>query len=655
MQKYANKTVFQYIIILIFMLITGSISLFMLHSFFANLNHDLDRKLVNVEKDIHKIERITYTIESIKSDIYSLSARAMDTQNRWGIEQNIKLKVDKIASSIDALKKNYEREKRDKVITLEESERDATILESTFVLFENLIRENELLINLLNLRDKFLQEKNQEIVGVAQEIRKHNAKVPKQIQEISSLFEEIRLLTQQRYEKIDEEHERKKAYFWKFEVSIFAILILLILLLVKNITSHITKLYEKIENRLYKDELTGLYSRYYFLKELQELQTPILILLDIDKFRGINELFGVEVGNEVLVKLSQMLKSYGKSIGFDVCRLSADEFVLYKEAKAPSDTKELETIVEAFNNLYKENKIFVNALSDRIDLEFTCGIAFGKENTLQRADMALDFAKQNNLPCKEYSEAIDKTRSLKHNIFWKKEIKNALIEDSFVPFFQPIVDRQHHVVKYESLARLKREEGTKSSFVPPFKFLDIALKTRYYTPFSKMVMMKTLDICKEKDADISINFGKKDIQNLEFHQELKQKIIQLGIGEKLIFEIVESDSLVNNKYLKNFIKEFKELGVKFAIDDFGSGFSNFSFILDMSPDFIKIDGTLIKDIDTNKHSYELVKSIVAFSHTLGIKLIAEYVHSKDVYDVAYSLGIDYFQGYYFDEPKEKIA
>jgi EAL domain-containing protein (putative c-di-GMP-specific phosphodiesterase class I) len=169
-----------------------------------------------------------------------------------------------------------------------------------------------------------------------------------------------------------------------------------------------------------------------------------------------------------------------------------------------------------------------------------------------------------------------------------------------------------------------------------------------------MVIFKSLDMAKEKNVQMSINISKKDILNSEFLKELKEKIKTLGIGNQITFEITESEDISHHRYLKNFIVEFRDIGVKFAIDDFGSGFSNFSFILEVSPDFIKIDGSLIKNIDSSKNSYELVKSIVAFSHALDKKVVAEFVHSKEVFDIAYELGIDLFQGYYFAQPALEI-
>ena len=135
------------------------------------------------------------------------------------------------------------------------------------------------------------------------------------------------------------------------------------------------------------------------------------------------------------------------------------------------------------------------------------------------------------------------------------------------------------------------------------------------------------------------------------HEELKKYILSHNIGKRIIFEIVESQHVKSYSLLKSFMETFKPYGVRFAIDDFGTGFSNFSHIFELSPDFIKIDGSLIKNIHIDKKSYELVKAIVFFSQELDIKTVAEYVHCKEVFDITYALGIDFFQGYYFGKPE----
>lgn len=131
-------------------------------------------------------------------------------------------------------------------------------------------------------------------------------------------------------------------------------------------------------------------------------------------------------------------------------------------------------------------------------------------------------------------------------------------------------------------------------------------------------------------------------------------ITHSGVGQRAVFEITETESIENYDDVKSFIKRFREYGVKIAIDDFGTGFSNFEYILEIEPDYLKIDGSLVKDIDTNSRSYTLVEAIVQFSHRLGIKVIAEFVHSQTIFIMLKDLGVDEYQGFYFSEPLENI-
>ena len=124
---------------------------------------------------------------------------------------------------------------------------------------------------------------------------------------------------------------------------------------------------------------------------------------------------------------------------------------------------------------------------------------------------------------------------------------------------------------------------------------------------------------------------------------------------RLVFEILESENLSDYDFLEEFVLKYKKLGIKIAIDDFGSGYSNFIRIIRLKPDYLKIDGSLIKNIDKDNNSYEIVKSIIAFSKTLNIKTIAEYVHSEEIFNLLLELDVDEFQGYYFGKPDEDFS
>ena len=132
---------------------------------------------------------------------------------------------------------------------------------------------------------------------------------------------------------------------------------------------------------------------------------------------------------------------------------------------------------------------------------------------------------------------------------------------------------------------------------------------------------------------------------------LIQKIYEFDIGHSLTIEITESEGIDNIEEVISFIKIVKNLGVKIAIDDFGTGYSNFSYLVRLQADFIKLDGSIIQDINKTKSAKAVVEAIVFFAKKIGIKTVAEFVSSKEIYETCKELEIDYFQGYWFDEPK----
>lgn len=405
-----------------------------------------------------------------------------------------------------------------------------------------------------------------------------------------------------------------------------------------------------LKNQLYSDELTKLRSRVCLLEDIKKAHNPSVILIDINSFRTINELYGIEVGNEVLVVFSTMLEAFARTTDFAVYRTAGDEFVLFKDTQEGDDI--CGNFLSSLFEMAEKTPIHVSLLGEALYLDISVGASCEKDNPLATANIALHYAKERYKPYCIYDNEIDAFKEILYGAKWKKKIRIGIQEDAFLPFFQPIVDKHKTVVKYEALMRFAELNG-ETSYVAPFHFLDIAIKTRYYGEISQMTLLKSLHVCAVQKITVSLNLNYHDILNEPLKELLKQTISEKKIAKRVIFEIVESENIQDYKILKAFIEEFKLLGVRFAIDDFGTGFSNFSHIFELTPDFIKIDGSLIKNIDTDKKSYELVKAIVFFCKQLDIQTVAEFVHSKEVFEVALSLGIDFFQGYYFGKPKQR--
>jgi EAL domain-containing protein (putative c-di-GMP-specific phosphodiesterase class I) len=152
----------------------------------------------------------------------------------------------------------------------------------------------------------------------------------------------------------------------------------------------------------------------------------------------------------------------------------------------------------------------------------------------------------------------------------------------------------------------------------------------------------------------SLNFSYADMNNADLMNKLEDVISVNGLGNRLIFEIVETEQLDNMDIVNSFIERFRVHGVKIAIDDFGSGYSNFAYVFTLQPDFIKIDGSLISQILDNEKMYILVETIIEFAHKLNVEVIAEHVSSEELHDVLVKLNIDAMQGYFIGHPNENI-
>ena len=408
---------------------------------------------------------------------------------------------------------------------------------------------------------------------------------------------------------------------------------------------------QEIEDKLYIDDLTGLKSRFKLDIDIKNIEFPVLILIDIDDFHSINELFGTDIGDEILKNFANLLEKYVQTKRYDIYRISGDQFVLFESnefinfEKIEKDINELFELITATNFALKQN-------NETIELTITAGIVLEREKILSKADMALCYAKDNNIKFSVYHLNIDFSQEIANTIKWLKILKKGLKQDLFIPCLQPIVNREQKIIKHETLMRLISKEDFIDETTSPENFLPIAQKTKQYTTISYLIIKKVFDMLEKKKMDISINLTYQDIKNIELVQFFKKILSDRDIAKQIIFEIVESEDISDFEILADFIKEFKNLGVRIAIDDFGTGYSNFTHIIKLKPDYLKIDGSLIKDISTNKDSFELVKAIVQFSKELNIKTIAEYIHNKEVFDIAFDLGVDEFQGYYFGKPSK---
>jgi len=238
------------------------------------------------------------------------------------------------------------------------------------------------------------------------------------------------------------------------------------------------------------------------------------------------------------------------------------------------------------------------------------------------------------------------------NLKLSEIVRKAVQESRILPYFQPIVNnRTNKIEKYECLARLIDEN---QKIISPVIFIPIAKNIKVYNDITKIIIEKSFDTFENNNFEFNINLSSEDMINSKIFHFIIEKLKTSKAANRVTFELLESEAVKDFKKVERFINEVKRYGAKIAIDDFGSGFSNFSYLLKMKTDYIKIDGSLIKNIDVDKQSLLVVETIVDFAKKLDVKTVAEYVHSSVVMDKVQELKIDYSQGFYIDEPSPHI-
>ena len=397
-----------------------------------------------------------------------------------------------------------------------------------------------------------------------------------------------------------------------------------------------------LDYQLHTDALTKLLNRNSLLENLKTIKTPIIQLIDIDSFKNINDMYGEKVGDLILCKIANILNEFAKDKECLVYKVGSDEFVLMKDSKY--DELECLKKIDEIVSLISSKPIYIEEYNLSVNINITIGISSSVEDTFGHADMALKKAKENKVTYEIYNNAIEE--EYKNDLKWTKIVDEAIKENRIIPYFQPIVDINENILKYESLMRI--EDGDK--VFSPFFFLDIAKKSKQYTKLERVMILKVIKKLQQEQIKVNLNVSIEDMISEHFINFIRELLEKSDIAKLITFEVLESESIDDYNKVIEFIDMVKSYGSKIAIDDFGSGYSNFSHLLKLSPDYIKIDGSLIKDIDTNANSLIITQTINDFAHKLGIKTVAEFVHSKKIFEILKDIGIDEYQGYYFGEP-----
>ncbi|MFT5542928.1 MAG: diguanylate cyclase (GGDEF)-like protein/PAS domain S-box-containing protein [Glaciecola sp.] len=413
------------------------------------------------------------------------------------------------------------------------------------------------------------------------------------------------------------------------------------------------------------DQLTGLHNRRHFLHLLDEKisQSNVddtnfaLLYIDVDQFKIINDTCGHTAGDVFIKELAQMLYDLfePKSV---FARLSADEFGLIVEYQ---DEQKLSEITQKILNKVRGFEFKWDR--HRFTQSVSIGIAKHELNTISAeellsfADTACIVAKESGRDkVHEYSKDLGSKNNYERELFWVNEVSRALNEDAFELYYQHYrpLNKSDESDYYEILIRLRTQEG---HLTAPEFFMSAAERYNLSNKIDKWVIesyFKWLNTHPEH-MDIlnkcNINITGPSLSDEDFQFFLLNAFEKYQIPhDKICFEITETMAIIKMNDAISFIKQFKQLGCTFALDDFGSGFSSYGYLKNLPVDYVKIDGNFIRNILSDPIDLAMVTSIRDVADAMNIKTVAEFVESDDIMVQLGKMGLDYAQGFCIAKP-----
>lgn len=435
-------------------------------------------------------------------------------------------------------------------------------------------------------------------------------------------------------------------------ISIIFIIMFFIVALIVQTVKYLT-----VKKTAFIDKLTNVYNRNYLQesKDFINLSDYILVGLDIDHFKKINDTYGHDVGDKILKQIANTLQLSIRINEDIIVRYGGEEFLILLRTKRNNNNLGALNVLERLFTAIQDKKFKISE-NEFINVTVSIGVNLtpGKSRTFQDAFKLADIALYNAKNKGRNQIEIYSSEQNNDNFFMTiNDIKDAIEDNRVICYYQKIIDNKtHECSHYEALLRIVSKHG---DIITPDKILPVIKGTFISRNITKCV----LNICYEQlqknpDISLNVNLNPQDIVNDSILTILKNYAKEPNITNRLGLEIVESEDIINYEGAKSNLLMLKNLGFKLYIDDFGSGYSNFIYLTEINSDFIKIDGNIIKKILDDKVSYLVVKSIVNFAKEANIKVIAEFVSSEEIYKKVKELDIEYSQGYYFHQPQSSF-
>ena len=446
---------------------------------------------------------------------------------------------------------------------------------------------------------------------------------------------------------------------------------------------------EKLHWQATHDHLTKLSNRRYFEDELEcAVQRSLrgqsmsaLLYIDLDRFKYINDTAGHDAGDRLLIEVSHMLNERSGTQDV-VARLGGDEFAVIvrdaDEQQAMECAEKIRAALELCRLRYDGKNYSIHG-SIGVALMDIKNMTAG--DVLANADIACNIAKRSGRNQSHFYEASSDEKSVMGSeLGWSTRLKEAILQNKFVLYYQPILDMEHidvnnlpaedgavwdtHVsnkdnpLHYELLLRMKGEDGElfyPDAFIPTAERFNLMLDVDLWVINQALATLSSIQK-EHPNVSFSINLSSHTLNAEDSFAKIKKLLDKYKINPgALVFEVTETCAIDNLESASQFVDEMKWLGCRFSLDDFGSGFCSFSQLKCLSVDFVKIDGQFVKGMARGAIDRAIVTAMNDVAHSLGRFTVAEYVESPEILRLLKICGVDRVQGHYVSEPFEKLG
>ena len=386
---------------------------------------------------------------------------------------------------------------------------------------------------------------------------------------------------------------------------------------------------------IYIDPITLLPNRFQLLKDIQLIQNVYVLIFNIKSFSRFNVSYGYDLGDTILKKVAKFLMTTDVIKSY---RIYGDEFAILVENPQQAE--------EIYKKLNKSINIIIEG--EKYDILFYGAYDRFVPNSLESCEFALFKGEKKDITnSADIQELIE---NVKNEISLTQKLKEIMLKDSIVPYYQPIyvTDKKvEKVLKYEVLMRLRYDD----TILEPADFMQTLLKAPFYVEFTKSMLIKSFEMFENSSMTFSVNFTLQDVKDKGVNILLETLCAKYPeVASRLTIEIIENEALQDFDKLNQFFKRYRKYDIKYALDDFGSGYANFAQFAKLDIDFLKIDGSIISNLIESDRMHKLLDSVLEFAKTFYLVSVAEYVSSEELFELLKDK-VDMIQGYYIGKPE----